>query len=392
MGHSIIIERADRFKQLPPYLFAEIDRMKNEVKRRGVDVISMGVGDPDLPTPSHIIEALNKAAWDPKNHQYPSYEGLGVFLEAVASWYAKRFGVKLDPSREILTLIGSKEGTGHIALAFVNPGDYVLIPDPGYPVYQSGTLFAGGISYYMPLLRENGFLPDLKSIPEEVARKSRMMFINYPNNPTAAYASREFYKEVVEFAHKYNIIVLHDAMYSELRYDDFVPASFLEIDGAKEVGVEFHSLSKTYCMTGWRLGFVAGNYEVISALGAVKANYDSGVFQAVQLAGVAALTGSQDCVVEMRKVFQERRDMLVKGLTELGWDFDIPKATFYLWAPTIKGYSSRELAKKLLMDAGVVVTPGVGFGPSGEGFIRFAFTIDKNRIQEAIDRIKKLNL
>jgi len=385
-------EIAERLKRLPPYLFAEIDRKKREVRARGVDVIDLGIGDPDLPTPPHIIQALQKAAEDPANHRYPSYEGMLAYRQAVADWYAKRFNVRLDPEQEVLTLVGSKEGTAHIPLAFVNPGDIVLVPDPGYPVYAAGTWFAGGEAHWMPLRRENGFLPDLDAIPADVARRAKLMYLNYPNNPTAAVATRDFFARVVAFARRHGILVCHDAMYSELKFDGFEPPSLLEVEGAREVGVEFHSLSKTYSMTGWRLGFCVGNRAAVAGLGAVKTNVDSGVFQAVQIAGIAALSGPQDLAEQYRRTYQERRDVVVSGLKRLGWEVDIPKGTFFVWAPVPRGLDSRSFATRLLEEAGVVVTPGVGFGPSGESFYRIALTVERARLAEAMERLKGLRL
>jgi LL-diaminopimelate aminotransferase len=388
----ISIEPADRLRRLPPYLFAEIDRKKREVRSRGVDVIDLGIGDPDLPTPPHVIRALQESALDPENHRYPSYEGLLAFRQAVADWYAKRFGVRLDPESEVLTLVGSKEGTAHMPLAFVNPGDVVLVPDPGYPVYAAGAWFAGGTVHFMPLRRENGFLPDLGEIPAEVAKRAKLMYLNYPNNPTAAVASPEFFREVVEFATRHGVVVCHDLMYSELKFDGYEPPSFLEIEGAREVGVEFHSLSKTYSMTGWRLGFCVGNGSAVAGLGKVKTNVDSGVFQAVQYAGIAALTGPQDAVERYRNTYRERRDIVVKGLRTLGWEVDVPRGTFFVWAPVPKRLDSRTFATRLLEEAGVVVTPGVGFGPSGEGYYRIALTVSSERLAEAMARLTKLTL
>ena len=385
-------EPADRLKRLPPYLFAEIDRKKREVRARGVDVIDLGIGDPDLPTPPHVIQALQRAAEDPENHRYPSYEGMLAFRQAVADWYAKRFNVRLDPEQEVLTLIGSKEGTAHMPLAFVNPGDVVLVPDPGYPVYAAGTWFAGGETHFMPLRRENGFLPDLDAIPPEAARRAKLMYLNYPNNPTAAVAGRDFFAEVVKFARSHRVLVCHDLMYSELKFDGFEPPSFLEIEGAREVGVEFHSLSKTYSMTGWRLGFCVGNGAALAGLGKVKTNVDSGVFQAVQCAGIAALTGPQELPEQYRRTYQRRRDVVLQGLKALGWDVDIPKGTFFVWAPVPGGLDSRRFATRLLDEVGVVVTPGIGFGPSGEGFYRIALTVAEARLAEAMERLKGLRL
>jgi LL-diaminopimelate aminotransferase len=386
------MELADRLKRLPPYLFAEIDRKKREVRARGVDVIDLGIGDPDLPTPPHIIQALQRAAEDPETHRYPSYEGMLAFRQAVADWYAKRFNVRLDPEQEVLTLIGSKEGTAHMPLAFVNPGDVVLVPDPGYPVYAAGTWFAGGEVHWMPLRRENGFLPDLAAISADAARRAKLMYLNYPNNPTAAVATREFFARVVPFAQSHGILVCHDLMYSEIKFDGYEPPSFLEIDGAREVAVEFHSLSKTYSMTGWRLGFCVGNASAVAGLGKIKTNVDSGVFQAVQYAGIAALTGSEEAVEQYRRTYQKRRDIVVGGLKALGWDVDVPKGTFFVWAPVPGGLESRRFATRLLEEVGVVVTPGVGFGPSGEGFYRIALTVAESRLAEAMERLKGFRL
>ncbi|HEX5528627.1 MAG TPA: LL-diaminopimelate aminotransferase, partial [Methylomirabilota bacterium] len=342
---------ASRLAKLPPYLFAEIDKNKREARARGVDLIDMGIGDPDLPTPPHIIEALKRSAETPANHRYPDYEGLLSFRTAVANWYRGRFGVTLDPQTEVLTLIGSKEGTAHMPLAFVNPGDVVLVPDPGYPVYAAGTWFADGDVHFMPLRRANGFLPDLDAIPADVAKRAKLMYLNYPNNPTAAVATPEFFSRVVDFARRHRIIVCHDAMYSELRFDGYEPPSFLQAPGAREVGVEFHSCSKTYSMTGWRLGFVVGNREVVAGLGRVKTNVDSGAFQAVQEAGIAALTGPQDYVARARAIYQERRDVVVDGLRKLGLPVVPPRATFFVWAPVPEGSDSRKWASRLLQEA-----------------------------------------
>jgi LL-diaminopimelate aminotransferase len=385
------IEKADRIKNLPPYLFAKIDQMKEEAKQKGADIIDLGVGDPDLPTPPHIITALQDAANDPKNHRYPSYTGMIEFRGAVAKWYQKRFHISLDSHSEVISLIGSKEGIAHIPLAFVNPDDIVLIPDPGYPVYKTATLFAGGISYFMPLLKENHFLPDFSKIPEETLRKAKLMFLNYPNNPTAAVADRSFFEKAVKLAHQHQIVICHDAAYTEISFDGYQPPSILEISGAKDVAIEFHSLSKTYNMTGWRIAFAVGNPEIIAALGQVKTNIDSGVAQAIQIAGITALLGDQTPLIEIRNIYQERRDLLVTGLKEAGFEVDAPKATFYLWVNIPSGFTSTELTSHLLTEAAVVTTPGVGFGTSGEGYIRIALTVDKERIAEVVRRIKNLN-
>lgn len=382
-------ERANRLKELPPYLFQELDRLKAEVQAKGVDIIDLGVGDPDLPTPPHIVKALQEAVEDPSTHRYPSYSGMNDFRDCVARWYEKRFGVQLEPSREVITLIGSKEGIAHIPLAFINPGDVVLVPSPAYPVYHAGTVLAGGKSYFMPLTAEKNFLPDLDAIPPSVASQAKMMFINYPNNPTGATAEADFYERIVAFAKKYDIIVCHDAAYSEMCFDGYRPMSFLEIKGAKDVGIEFHSLSKTYNMTGWRLGFAVGNRDVIAGLGQVKSNIDSGAFNAVQKAGIVALEGDQSCVLDMRRIYQERRDVLVEGLRSAGLSPCVPKATFYVWCPVPAGETSTGFAMKLLKEAGIVTTPGSGFGEPGEGYVRMALTVTKERIAEAVERIKK---
>ncbi len=383
-------EKAERLRRLPPYLFQEIDRLKAELTARGVDVINLGVGDPDLPTPKHIIESLQRNAEDPVNHQYPSYSGMNDFKGSVARWYKSRFGVDLDPEKEVLTLIGSKEGIAHLPLACINPGDVALVPSPAYPVYDIATMFAGGESHFMPLLHKNGFLPDLDAIPAETARKARVMFINYPNNPTGATADKGFFEKVVEFGRENDIMICHDAAYTEMGFDGYRPMSFLEVDGAKEVGIEFHSLSKTYNMTGWRLGFAVGNADVIGALGQVKSNIDSGAFNAVQWAGITALESDQQCVAEMQQIYQERRDILIDGLKSANLNPTPPKATFYVWCPTPPGYTSKAFSSLLLKEAGIVTTPGSGFGEPGEGYIRMALTVNKERIREAVERIKKL--
>ena len=386
------IEKANRVEQIPPYLFAEIDRKKGEMRRRGMDLIDLGIGDPDIPTPQPIIERLKRAAENPKHHRYPSYEGMIEFRTAVAQWYQKRFGVHLDPATEVLSLIGSKEGIAHIPLAFVNPGDYVLVPSPGYPVYRVSTLFAGGTPYFLPLKKETGFLPNLSEIPRAVAEKSKLLFINYPNNPTAATAERSFFEEVVAFARRYQIIVCHDAAYSEVAFDGYRPVSFMEVDGAKEVGIEFHSLSKTFNMTGWRIGFAVGCTEVVSALGRIKENIDSGLFEAIQEAGIEALQRFDTPMPEIIQIYEKRRNLMVKGLREIGLTLDQPRATFYLWIRVPEKQTSAQFAALLLEKAGIVATPGNGFGDAGEGYIRMALTVDESRLREAIDRLKGITV
>ncbi len=383
---------AKRIKSLPPYLFAEIDERKREVEKKGVDIIDLGIGDPDLPTPPHIVEAACNAAKDPSNHRYPSYEGMLSFREAVAAWYKQTKHVTVDPEDEVLTLIGSKEGIAHSPFAFLDPGDIALVPDPAYPVYNNATVLADATPYPVPLTEEHEFKPDLESIDGEVAKKAKILFLSYPNNPTAATVERSFFKEVVDFAHDHDIIVLHDNPYSELTFDGYEAPSFMAVKGAKEVGVEFGSLSKTYNMTGWRIGFAVGNAEILNGLRLVKTNVDSGTFQAVQIAGIAALTGSQDCVKRNVAIYRERRDILVDGLSSAGMEVKKPKATFYLWVKVPSGFSSIRFSMSLLERAGIVVTPGVGFGKYGEGFVRFALCVSAERLKEACERIKGLNV
>ncbi|GAB6265942.1 MAG: LL-diaminopimelate aminotransferase [Methanothrix sp.] len=379
---------ADRIKNLPPYLFAGIDKAKQEARARGVDVIDLSVGDPDLPTPDHIVSALKQAANDSSNHQYPSYEGKLAFRNAVADWYKKTFDIDLDPKNEVLTLIGSKEGIAHAPLAFINPGDVALVPDPAYPVYATATAFAGGEPAIMPLLRENGFLPDLDAIPADVARRAKIMFLNYPNNPIGATASEKFFGELVDYARDHNIIIMHDNPYSEIYYDGNRSLSILEIDGAKDVAVEFHSLSKTYNMTGWRIGSVVGNADVVAGIGKVKSNIDSGTFGAVQDAGIVALGSPKEVVDEIRKVYQQRIEILYKALKDIDLVLEKPRATLYLWAWA--GGSSIDYAAKLLERTGIVATPGLGFGKYGEGYMRFSITRETKRVEEAARRLEKM--
>lgn len=376
---------------MPPYLFAELDRKRKSVQARGVDVISLGVGDPDTPTPEHIIKAGQVALAKSENHCYPFGSGTALFRQTVAAWYKKRFNVTLDPDKEIHSLIGSKEGIGHLSLGLLNPGDVALVPDPCYPVYKTGAIMADAEPVPVPLLESNGFLPDLKSIPGEALKKAKLLWLNYPSNPTSATASENFFKETVDFARRHNLIVAHDAAYSEI-YFDKPPISFLSIEGAKEVGIEFHSCSKTYNMTGWRAGWVCGRADVIAAIGKVKDNYDSGVFAAIQEAAVAALSGPQDCVEKLRQLYRERRNCLVEGLKKSGWKVQAPQATFYVWAHTPNNQSSIKVAERLLEEAGIVCTPGIGLGQHGEGYVRFALTVTKERIQEALSRLSKVKL
>jgi LL-diaminopimelate aminotransferase len=373
-----------RLDVLPPYLFAQIDAMKAEKEAQGVDVIDFGVGDPDQPTPTHVIESLVRAAHNHANHRYPSSEGLLSFREAVSEWYAKK-GIDVDPAREATALIGSKEGIAHLPLAFVNRGDKVLVPDPAYPVYRIATIIADGTPVSLPLTADNGFLPDL----DKAVTDAKLLFINYPNNPTAAVADKGFFRVVVDYASDNDVIVCHDAAYLELTYDGYAAPSFLSVPGAMDVGIEINSLSKTFNMTGWRMGFAVGNADVIAGLRKAKSNLDSGAFQAVQEAGISALTGPQDSVEVLRKLYKKRRDALVEGLRDIGWTVEKPKGTFYVWAPIPDGSSSLEFSMKLL-NAGIVATPGVGFGEYGEGYIRFALTIPVSTIEKALTRFKEV--
>ncbi len=382
---------AGRLKELPPYLFAQLDRAKEDAVASGVEVIDFGVGDPDLPTPSSIIEKLCQAAGDPANHRYPSYSGTLELRGAVADWYLSRFGVELHAEEEVLILIGSKEGIAHTFWALVDPGDVVLIPDPAYPIYQAQTLLCGGVPHRLPLSKDSDFLPELHSLPSDIAARAKLLVLNYPNNPTGAVAPKAFFQEVVEFARTEGVAVLNDAVYTEISFDGYSPVSLLEAEGAREVAVEFHSLSKTFNMTGWRIGFVSGNREVISSLLRVKQTVDSGVPQAIQYAGIEALTGPQNSVEALRSTYQERRDVLVAGLKRLGWKVEPPRATFYVWAPIPWGGSSLEFAETLVREAGVLVAPGIGFGKHGEGWVRFALTIGRESIEKALPRLGSLS-
>ncbi|MDQ7828265.1 MAG: LL-diaminopimelate aminotransferase [Armatimonadota bacterium] len=379
---------ARRLERIGAYLFADLDRKQEALQAQGVDVINLGVGDPDLPTPEHIVAALAEAARDPRTHRYPPYAGTREFREAVAAWYRRRFQVDLDPEREVLALIGSKEGLAHLPWALVNPGEATLVPDPGYPVYRAATILADGEPVTVPLRAERGFLPDLSAIPSATARRARLLFLNYPNNPTAGVATLAFFQEVAAWAREHGVLVVHDNSYSEIAYDGYRPPSFLQADGARAVGIELHSLSKTYCMTGWRVGFAVGNADALGALGRLKTNVDSGVFVAVQRAGVAALTGPQAPVAERVAVYQRRRDRVVEALTALGWTPPRPRATFYVWlrAP---GASGAAFAAEVLERTGVVLTPGRGYGEEGEGYVRLSLTTPDDRLEEALDRLRR---
>ena len=388
MTIQLNVAPAERLQKLPPYLFVEIDRKKRDAAARGIDIINMGIGDPDLPTPDPIVQRLAAAATKPANHRYPDSEGMPEFRQAVSEWYQRRFNVPLDSDDEVISLIGAKEGIGHLPLALVNPGDVTLVPDPAYPVYEAGTVFAGGDPYRMPLLASNHFLPDLNAIPSDVLNRTKILFINYPNNPTGAVASLEFFEEVVEFAANHGIVVAHDATYSEIAFDGHRPFSFLQVEGAKDVGIEFHSLSKTFNMTGWRVGMAVGNRQVLAALGSIKSNMDSGAFQAVQEAGVAALAISEEVSAENSAIYQLRRDTLIEGLSGIGMEVEPPRASFYVWPRVPSGYTSASLVAALIENAGIVCTPGSGFGAAGEGFVRFALTTGVERLREGIERMR----
>ena len=381
-------QEADRIKSIPPYLFARIEQKIAAAKAEGIDIISLGIGDPDMPTPDFVIDEMSKTIRDSANHQYPSSVGMLSFRQAVADFYQRRFNVKLDPKTEVCTLIGSKEGIANINYCYVNPGDINLVPDPGYPVYAIGTMLAGGESYKMPLLEENGFIPDLDAIPAQIADRAKLMFLNYPNNPTGAICDRAFFEKAIAFARKHNIILCHDNAYSEMTYDGFIAPSILEIEGAKDVAIEFNSLSKPFNMTGWRLGFAVGKPEVIATLARYKSNVDSGAFQAIQQAGIAGLNNFEPTVEALKEIYAKRRDILVGGLNDMGWNLKMPKATFYVWAPVPEGYTSTSFAEYVFEKARVVITPGNGYGEYGEGYFRTTLTVEENRMKEAVARLK----
>ncbi len=381
------ITYADRILNLPPYLFERIDRVGNEMRAKGADIIDLGVGDPDLPTPSPIVEALAAEAAKGENHRYPFTVGLSKFRTSVADWYARRFGVTVDPAGEVVSVIGSKEGLAHIGLGFVNPGDTVLVPEPGYPVYGITSAFYGADVHYMPLVAENDFVPDLDAVPKKVADRAVLMFLNYPNNPTSATAARDYFRDVVAFAHRHNIVVCHDSAYSELYFDDRKPASFLEVDGARDVAIEIGSLSKTFNMTGWRIGFAVGKKEIVGGLAKVKSNIDSGVFQPIQLAAAYGLDHAEELTPAIRAVYERRRGVLAEALSAAGLEYRMPEATFYFWVRVPKGLTSESFAEMLITRAHIVATPGSGFGPSGEGYIRFTLCAPEERLTEAGERI-----
>ncbi|MEK6968176.1 MAG: LL-diaminopimelate aminotransferase [Nanoarchaeota archaeon] len=379
-----------RLERIPPYLFAEINKKIAEAKKRGVDVISLGIGDPDMPTPKPIIDVLEKEANNPKNHQYPDYEGLLAFRTAVSQWYKRRHNVDLDPEKEVLTLIGAKEGSVHLSIAFLNPGEVALIPSPGYTVYKTAAIMTDAEPYEMPLLEENEFLPALRAIPSDVVKKTKLLYLNYPNNPTGAVAGKEFYKEVIDFANDNKIIVCSDNPYSETGYDGYKPLSFLEIPGAKEVGVEMNSLSKPYNMTGWRVGMAVGNADIIKGMGISKSNTDSGVFNAIQYAAIKALSLPDSHIENLMKIYQKRRDLVLDTFKKVGLKAFKPKAAFYIWTKVPDGETSASFATKILEKTGVVITPGAGYGKTGEGYFRISLTVPDERLKEAMQRIEKV--
>jgi LL-diaminopimelate aminotransferase len=389
---SRTVAGAKRLGLIPPYLFAEIDRKVQEKKRAGVDVISLGIGDPDLPTPARIVSVLQEAAADPANHRYPSYFGLAELRDSIANWYRERSGVELDPDSEILPTLGSKDGISHVPLALVDPGDVVLAPDPGYTVYMTGAIMAGAEPFTMPLTAANGWLPDLEAIPPDVARRARLMWLNYPNNPTGATAERDFLERAVDFCRRHGIVLCHDAPYSEIAFDGYRPVTLFEIPGAKEVGLEFHSLSKTFNMTGWRIGWVCGRADLVALMGQLKTNIDSGIFQAVQWAAIEAMKGGEGETQAACAIYARRHRLVADTLNALGWHVRPPLATFYVWAPVPEGYDSIGFASHVLDSVGINITPGVGFGPHGEGYFRLSVTAPDARLQEAMGRLRHLRL
>lgn len=382
------MQKAECLNHLAPYLFAQIDAKRDALVAQGVDVISLGIGDPDMPTPSHIVDALIRAAQNPANHQYPDYAGSLAYREACADWMRDRFGVTLDPKTEVLALIGSKEGIAHLHTAFVNPGDYVLAPSIGYPVYSGGATLQSANTYFMPMTAENGFLADFEQVPEDILKRAKIMFLGYPNNPTGAIATEEYFDKAIDFCIRHDLLLAHDNAYCEIGFDGYRAPSILERPRAMECCIEFFSLSKAYNMTGWRIGFAAGNPYAIEALGTVKNNLDSGQFGAIQDAAIVALRSSQDCIDEMNAIYMRRRDAIVEALQAIGLECNTPQATIYVWAKVPNGYTSAEFAEKLLEQAHVIVTPGSGYGPDGEGYIRISLTTPDDRLLEAVDRIK----
>lgn len=387
-----MVKVSERLNNIPPYLFVEIDKKVAAAKAKGIDIISLGVGDPDTPTLQTVVDAMHVAIDNPKNHDYPSYNGTEGFRKASAKWMKDRFGVDLDADTEIMSNIGSKEAIAHIFFAYVDDGDYTLVPDPAYPVYKNATILAGGTPYTMPLLEENGYLPDFDKIPEDIAKKAKIMFLNYPNNPTGAVCDLDFLKKAVDYCKKYDILLCQDMAYCEMTYDGYVSPSVFQVEGAKDVALEFYSHSKSYNMTGWRVGFVAGNKDAIKALGDLKNNIDSGTFKAIQDAAEKAYEMPKEDLKTLNDMYKERRDVMEAGLRELGWEVKPSKATFYLWLPVPKGMTSEEFVTLMLEKADVVIPPGNGYGKYGEGYFRIALTKPKEVLQEVINRMKKAGI
>jgi len=376
-----------RLSSLPPYLFVEINRKIAQKRAAGEEVISFAIGDPDMPTPSHIIQSLQEAAAEPANHRYPETAGLDELRSAISAWYLKRFNVELDGENEVLPLIGSKEGIGHIAFCLIDPGDVALVPDPAYPVYAIGTTLAGGEPYYMPLKEETAFLPDFDRIPAEVIKRARVLWLNYPNNPTGAVAGLDFFERAVDFARRNDLVICHDNPYSEIHFEGKPPASFLQAEGARETGIEFHSLSKSYNMTGWRIGMAVGNREIIKSLTTLKSNLDSGIPQAIQRAAITALESPPEVIGRFTDIYRKRRDLICEVLEDIGLEVKPPAAGLYIWAKVPQGYCSAEFATSLLDQCGVVVTPGTGYGQSGEGFVRFSLTVHDAILIKGLSRL-----
>lgn len=386
------MRESERLEKIPPYIFAEIDKKVDAAKAKGLDIINLGIGDPDTPTFPNVVEEMHKAIDDPETHNYPPYQGTLPFRAACADWMKKRFNTELDPNKEILALIGSKEGIAHTFFAFVDPGDYTLVPDPAYPVYRNATVLAGGIPYLMPIGPQNNYLPELDKIPEDIAKKAKLMFLNYPNNPTGAVANLDYFREVLDFAKKYDILICHDQAYCEMTFDNYIAPSFLQIEGAKDHCIEFFSHSKTYNMTGWRIGWAAGGARPMQALSTIKNNIDSGIFKAIQRAGITALQTPQVKIDELNKMYERRRNIAIQGLKELGWDIKPTKATFYIWLPTPNNMSSIDFAEIMLEKAHIIVPPGTGYGPNGEGFFRIALTVGEDRLKQALHRMKNAGI
>lgn len=386
------MKKSARINKIPPYIFAIIDEKKAAAQAKGIDVIDLGIGDPDLPTPDFIVKKMAEEIEKPHNHNYPPYKGTPAFRQAVARWYKKRFNVELNPDTEVLSLIGSKEGIAHSFIAFLDPGDIALLPDPGYPAYEVGALLAGGEPYLISVDESNNYEPNLDAIPTDIIEKSVMLFLNYPSNPTGTLATDAFLEKAIAWCKSNNILLCMDLAYSEVYYDGIKPRSILEFPGAKDIAIEFHTLSKTFNMTGWRVGMAVGNAEAIQILGTIKTNMDSGVFKAIQETAIHALDHSEEFISKQNTILQARRDIVVEGLNKLGWKLKKPSATYYIWAPVPKGWSSQDFALTLLEKAGVLVVPGTGYGKNGEGYFRISITTATEKLEAAIQRLITHNL